>query len=215
MKTFHWMFHCAVAAILVVFQANGAVQVSPGPESEPQTGATPAVPAGATEKSVAFQVGAKFLTANSGGALDLSGMKIGSKQIFKMFDLNGGELADGDEVKIQYIPGKGSAGGSGDVSKSSFWMETPLGVRRSRPGESFKVKQVGTKYAFQNLKGKFVGQPGEEGNLSLVEKQEAALLVDIIDLSNGVPKAPKAPKAPKPEASEAAAPAPAEKAPAE
>lgn len=212
MNRFHCLFHCAAAAILVVFQANGAVQVSPGPEPEPQKEAPSAVqatPAGATERALAFQVGARFLTANSGGALDLSGTKIGSKQIFKLYDLNGGELADGDEVKIQYIPGKGG-GGQGDVSKSSFWTEIPEGIRRSHQGESFKLKQVGTKFAFQTLKGKFVSQPGEAGALSLVDKQEGALLVDVIDLSHGIPKAPKVPK---PEASEAAAPAPADSKP--
>jgi hypothetical protein len=211
MKTFHWMFHCAAAAVLVVFQANGAVQVSPEPEQQKEAApAAPAIPAGATEKSVAFQVGAKFLTANAGGYIDLSGAKIGSKQTFKLYDLNGGELADGDEVKIQYIPGKGSAGGQGDVSKSTFWTETPIdsktqpfGVKRSREGQPFKLKQVGTKYAFQNLKGKYVGQPGEEGSLALVDNPEAALLVDIIDVSHGVPKVHKT-KAAKPEASAAA-----------
>ena len=216
MKTFHWMFHCAATAILVVFQANGAVQVSPGPETEPQKEAASGAPAEATEKVVAFQVGAKFLTANSGGYLDLSGVKIGSKQTFKLYDLNGGELADGDEVKIQYVPGKGGATGQGDASKATFWTETPIdsttqpfGVKRSREGQPFKIKKVGTKYAFQNLKGKYVGQPGEEGSLSLVDNQEAALLVDIIDVSHGVPKVHKT-KAPKPEASATAAPAAAE-----
>ena len=147
------------------------------------------------------------------------------KAPFTLIDLNGGELADGDEVKIQYIPGKGT---TPDPSKSTFWTETPEGIQRKRQGESFKVKQVGTRHAFLTSKGKFLGQP-VEGALILVDKESDAMLVDIIDLTHGVPKAPKAPKvpkapkpeapkpeaatpeAPKPETNETAAPAPAEK----
>jgi hypothetical protein len=38
----------------------------------------------------------------------VGGDKIGSKQIFTIIDLSGGNLGDGDEVKIQYIPGRGT-----------------------------------------------------------------------------------------------------------
>jgi hypothetical protein len=204
MKRSFWTFFSASVAILVALQANAAVQVSPGPEMEPQKEAPAAVqpkPAGATETPVAFQVGEKFITANSGGVLDMTGTKIGSKQGFTLFDLNGGELADGDEVKIQYIPGKG--GGNPDLSKATFWVELPEGIKRKREGDTFKLKQVGTKFAFVTSKGKFVGQPAG-GALTLVDKEQDALLVDIIDLSHGKPKRPKAPKT---EPSETAAPA--------
>ncbi|HUJ11246.1 MAG TPA: hypothetical protein VL171_14595 [Verrucomicrobiae bacterium] len=187
------------SAVVLLFSlpARSAVQVMPRPESEPAKEpaqpAAPSKPAGAVDKPVAFEVDGKYLTADPGNALDLMGDKIGSKQGFTLVDVNGGELADGDEVRIQYIPGKGH-GRAGDPTKSSFWVETPEGIRRNREGGSFRIKQVGDKYAFQTDKGKFVGPPAAGGFLTLVDKQEGAMLVKIIDLSHGIPKKPKAPK---------------------
>ena len=212
MKTLHLISFATVAALLLAFQSQAAVQVTPEPEPVPQKGAPPAVqpiPAGATQKLVAFQVGEGYLTAASGGKLDVGVLKIGSKETFTLIDLNGGELADGDEVKIQYVPGKGK-GGQGDQTKSNFWLETPEGVTRTREGSSFKIQHLGgSKFVFQTLKGKFVGRPAAGGVLGIVDKQDGALIVDLIDLSQGIPKRPKAPKPAEPTVT--AAPAPAEK----
>src|SRR5690349_5628846 len=46
----------------------------------------------------------KYITANTGGVLDATGLKIGSKQIFTLVDVDGHDLQDGDEVKIRYTP---------------------------------------------------------------------------------------------------------------
>lgn len=216
MKRSYWTLLTATVMILLALQARAAVQVSPEPGQEPEKQAPPAVqpvPVGATEKLVAFKVGEVYLTASSGGHLDLGVKKIGSKESFTLIDLNGGELADGDEVRIQYVPGKGSGGGPGDLTKASFWVETPEGVTRKRQGDSFKIQHLGgSKFVFQTLKGKFVGRPAEGSVLGLADKQEDALIVDIIDLSHGVPKPPKAPKPAEP--TQAAAPAPADSKPA-
>ena len=198
----------ALTTICLFAQTQAAVQVSPPPESETEKPAAPQpTPAGAVEKPVAFQVGDKFLSSTTGGGIAASGDKIGSREGFTLIDLNGGEWADGDEVKVEYIPGKGKGlVNKGDVTKASFWTETADGVRRSHQGDTFKLKKMGAKYAFQTSKGKFVGPP-QGYNLTVVDKPDVALLVDIIDLSGGIPKAPKHPKAE--ESSDSAAPTPA------
>jgi hypothetical protein len=153
------------------------------------------------EKSVAFRTtDNKYVTTVTGGFLSLTGEKIGSKQMFTIVDLNGTDLADGDSVKIRYIPGKGT-----DQTKGSYWLETPEGIKRNSEGSVFKIKVVDTKYAFQALSGKFItGVVTAEGMLGVSDKQASALLLELVDLSSGIPKIPKQPKA---EAAPASAPA--------
>ena len=164
MKTTRLTVIVAITAFIAAFQLRAGVQVST---------------AQVKEKSVVLRVADKnFVTASSGGALDLSGVKVGSKQTFVLIDLNGGELADGDAIKIQYVP---NSGGKPDPSKASYWVETKEGIKRGKDGDSFKVKKVGDKYTLQTSGGKFVGSAGEEGVLTLTDKQEAALLVEVLD----------------------------------
>ena len=146
-----------------------------------------------TEQQVAFQAGeGKFITASPGNYLDLSGSKIGSKQTFTFVDLNGEQLADGDDVKIRYTP---NSGGAPDASKASYWMEVKEGVKRGKEGDVFKIKRVGTKYALLAPSGKFVGAPVAGGMLGVTDKEDAALVVELVDLSQGKPKAHKQPTA--------------------
>ena len=132
------------------------------------------------EKLVVLKVSDnKYVTANSPSyALDLTGTKIGSKQRFTIIDLNGGDLVDGDEVKIRYTP---NVGGKPDPSKASYWREVSEGVKRGPEAATFKLKKVGTKYVLQTSNGKFVGSPIEGGFLAVTDKQEDALLVEIVD----------------------------------
>jgi len=160
--------------MLAAVQLRAAVRVSP---AEPK------------EEVVALQVAEKrFITTNPGNSLDLSGSKIGSKQTFTIIDLNGEELADGDEIKIRYTP---NSGGVPDPSKSSYWLEVKEGVKRGKQGDVFKVKRVGPKYALVAPSGKFVAEPVEGGLLGVSDKQDRALLVELIDLSQGIPKKSK------------------------
>jgi hypothetical protein len=157
------------------------------------------------EKLVAFRTAeGKYVTTATGGFLNLSGEKIGSKQKFTIVDLNGTDPADGDPVKIRYTPG------GGDVAKSTYWVETADGIKRNSAGSVFKIKLVDGKYAFQPPSGKFVtGTITADGMFSLADKQASALLLEIVDLSGGVPKTPKKSAAQAPAASAPAAPAPA------
>ncbi len=186
MRKTHLAFVTAAIAMLAAVQLRAGVRVS---SSQP------------TEKAVALLTADKrYVTASPEGALDLSGGKIGSKQTFTIIDLNGEDLADGDEVKIRYTP---NSGGKPDPSKSTYWREVKEGVKRGKEGDVFKVKRVDTKYAILAPSGKFVGGPVPDGLLAVMDKQEGALLVELVDLSQGIPKKPKQPAAEAP-----AAPAP-------
>jgi hypothetical protein len=179
MKTIEFTFLAASAVGLLSGSVHAAVKVA---GSEP------------SEKLVALVTAdKKYVTANSGGALDLSGTKVGSKQKFTLVDLNGGTLDDGDQVKIRYTP---NVGGKPDPSKDSYWHESAEGIRRSKQSDVFKVKLINGKYAFQTLAGKFLGKPAGSA-LSLTDKAEDALVVEIVELAGGsaTAKAPETPPA--------------------
>jgi hypothetical protein len=178
------------ATILAAAPLRAGVKVNSEPaDTSTQTIATATEPAtGAVEKRVALVTAEKkYLTANTGGALDLSGAKIGSKQIFTLIDLNGGELADGDEAKVRYTP---NTGGVPDPSKSSYWHVTSGGVKRSKDGDTFKIKKVEAKFMFQTADGKFLTGTVAEGVLTLSDKQDGALLVELVEMEASG-KAPK------------------------
>lgn len=155
----------------------GLLASSPLPAAVKVAGSEP------SEKLVALRTAdKKYVTANTGGTIDLSGSKVGSKQKFTLIDLNGGTLDDGDQVKIRYTP---NVGGAPDPSKSSYWHESSEGIRRSgKESDVFKLKRTDGQYAFQTLAGKFVGKPAG-GALSLTDKAEEALVVEIVDLAGG------------------------------
>jgi len=117
-------------------------------------------------------------------------MKIGSKAIFTIVDITGGALTDGHEVRIRYTP---NSNGTPDPSKSSYWREVKEGVKRGHDGDVFKIKRVDTKSALQTVSGNFVAGPIDGGLLGLTNKQDAAMLVEFVDLSSVKPGA-KIPK---------------------
>jgi hypothetical protein len=168
----------AALGILVAVPLQAGVKVTTAPEP--------------LEKSVAFRTADnKYIMTVTGGFLTVGGEKIGSKQTFTIVDLNGTDLLDGDPVKVRYTPG----GLKGDKAKSNYWMETPDGIKRNSEGSVFKIKVVDTKYAFQTSSGKFMTGVEKEGMFSLSDKQGDALLLQLVDLSSGIPKTPKQSKA--------------------
>ena len=170
--------------ILVAVPLQAGVKVTVAPEP--------------VEKRVAFRTAEnKYITTQTGGFLNLSGEKIGSKQMFTLIDLNGSDLADGDPVKIRYTPGKAAAS---DQTKSSYWVEAAEGIKRSSEGSVFKIKLVETKYAFQAPSGKFMTGVVTTNVFGLSDKQANALLLELVDISSGVPKTPKPPAAQAPAA---------------
>jgi hypothetical protein len=139
-----------------------------------------------TEKAVAFRVlDDKYISTAPSNSLDCTGTKIGSKEKFTIVDLNGGDLTDGHQVRIRYTPN--------DPTKSSYWREIKEGVKRGKDGDTFTIKRVDTKCALQTVSGKFVAAPVAGGLLGVVEKQDGAMLMELVDLSSVVPgtKVPK------------------------
>ncbi len=168
MKQAHLRVLIAAATILSAVQLRAGVKVGAKEIKEWQ---------------VAFQtVDKKFILTEPGNLLDLRTGKIGSKQTFTVLDLNGEELADGDEVKIRYTP---NTGGAPDPSKASFWVEVKEGVKRARDGDVFTIRKVESKYAFQTPSGKFVAGTVTDGILAVTDKLAGALLVEILDVSGG------------------------------
>jgi hypothetical protein len=187
MKKAHVTFMTAAMVVMTAMPLRAAVRVDT---------------AEAKERTVAFRVGeTNYITTNPNNSLDLSGLKIGSKQTFILIDLNGGELTNGDRVRIRYVP---NTGGKPDPSKASFWVEVKGGVKRARDGDVFTVKQVDGKYVFQTPSGKFVGRPVLDGLLAATDKQEGALLVELFDPAT---KSAIPPPSDQPASKEVAAPA--------
>jgi hypothetical protein len=135
------------------------------------------------ETAVAFRIAAnKYISTNPSNSLGLVGGKIGSKQTFTIIDITGGNLQDGDEVRVRYTPHSKS----GAVTNPSYWVENSAGVRRGRDGDVFKLKRVDAKFALVTPTGKFVAAPISENALGVSAKQDGALLVEIIDVKSGV-----------------------------
>lgn len=166
----------ATLALLAAVQVRGAVKV----ETEVEEPADSKVaPAGPGERLVAFRtIGNRFITMGPTNALDLSGVKLGGRETFTLIDVTGGELADGHEVRIRYTARNG---------KNTYWLENRLGIRRGPNGDVFKIKRVGGKVALVTATGKFVAPPVIATALGVADKQEGALLVDILDVGTRAP----------------------------
>ena len=183
MKAIRTTLILTVLGILTALQSHGGVKVSDAEsDQQPPVAVEKEKPvAGPAERTVAMRLAdGSFVTASPNGTLDQSGVKIGSKQTFTIDDVNGGELADGDEVRIRYTP---NSGGVPDPAKATYWRLGKEGVIRKREGDTFKIKKVDSKYAFQTQDGKFVTGKVVDGALALSDKQESALVVEFVDVN--------------------------------
>lgn len=139
----------------------------------------------AVEKTVAFKTAeGKYITATPGAGYDLTGTKVGSRQTFNLVDENGGELADGDSVKVMTTDG------------AKGWKMKETELARGTP-VAFKIKKVNEKWAFQTRDGKFLGVAAS-GAVGAVDTAETALQLEVV---------PATAPAKKPAASPAASPA--------
>jgi hypothetical protein len=154
-----------VAALVLV---TAAVQVPAGVKVET---------AEPIETLVAFRVAAnKYISTCPSNCLEIAMGKISSKEKFTIIDVSGGNLQDGDEVRVCYTPHTG---------KPSYWLESSAGVRRGHNGDVFKLKRVDAKFALVTPTGRFVASPVSENALGVSTKQDGALLVEIIDVKSG------------------------------
>jgi hypothetical protein len=145
------------------------------------------------EMTVAFQVAPnKYVSTAPSNSLAIVSGKPVSKKIFSIIDISGGDLKDGDRVRIRYTPHASKTETGAEPPRPNYWLENSAGVRRGHDGDVFTLKRVDTKFAFVTPTGKFVAAPTNEVALGVSAKQEGALLVDIIDVKTGasVIKAP-------------------------
>jgi hypothetical protein len=157
----------ALALVIVAVQLQAGVKVE---TAEP------------IETVVAFRIAAnKYICTSPSNALQIAVGKIGSKETFTIVDVTGGNLQDGDEVRVRYT----SHPKAGDVPKPSYWVENNAGIKRGHDGDVFKLKKVDTKFALVTPTGKFVAPPVSENALGVSAKQDGALFVEIIDVKSG------------------------------
>lgn len=130
----------------------------------------------AVEKTVAFKTAdGKYISAAPNSAVDLSGTKVGSRQVFVLVDTNGGELSDGDSVKIM------QAGGDlNDPSAKGLKVARDGAISRGASPNAFTLKKMDTKWAFQTPDGKFVGAT-PSGGVGTVDTPDTALQVELVE----------------------------------
>jgi hypothetical protein len=135
-----------------------------------------------------------YVTVRPSGGLDVSATTITEKQTFTLTDLNGGEVENGDQIRIKYTPGSVMADGTvldpGKV-KPSYWYETNGVVKRLATAPTsaciFKVVLRPDKtILLQAESGKFVADASSTDELKLVEKQEEAQSLQLVP--NPLPK---------------------------
>lgn len=140
--------------------------------------------ADATEKQVAFGVGTRYVSTVAQGGLDINGPEITDRQTFALIDMNGGELADGDEVRIRWAPAN---------TRATYWQETESFINRTgyKPDDActFRVKFADPAakdgaLVLQTASGKFVGS-GKNSRLVPVAAQNNAITLQMEEVEQG------------------------------
>lgn len=129
-----------------------------------------------TEKTYAFQLASgSFVTFVAGGGLDTSGKALTPKQVFAVADINGGEIEDGDKIKIRV--------------EASVWHEDKDGnkinrvaIKGSNESETiFKIKKKGKSLLLQTATGKFVTvDGGGAAALTTTDKEDMAAVFNLV-----------------------------------
>jgi uncharacterized Zn ribbon protein len=132
-----------------------------------------------TRYTVAFKLNnGKHLGMVANGGMDASATEISAKQIFQMIDLNGGQLANGDTLKIIF----------GEGSSQSQWHEDQENNRINRvPTRGakdeeciFKILVVGGKVLLQTPSGKFVATSEDGKSLITTDKKDDSSLLTAV-----------------------------------
>jgi beta-galactosidase len=151
-----------------------------------ETKPTVAKPTG--EKRVAFRISAekpnRYVTAVQNGGLTTKGATIAVNQTFLLIDLNGGELADGDSIHIQWAP---------IGSKPTYWGEGEGTVGRyggkPKDASTFKItlkekadKDAPKSIVLQTASGKFVSVPSKGAALATTDTEDKATTLEVVDV---------------------------------
>lgn len=133
---------------------------------------------------VAFQTGdgeaARYVGTSAQGGLNASGAKITPKQIFKMLDINGGSLSNGDKVKLAW--------------EASLWREDKEKGRVHRvPAKGapeaeclFVIRLKGKNILLETPSGRFVSSKADGPALLTTDKQDASSL--FVAIPNPTPQ---------------------------
>ncbi len=136
-------------------------------------------PIAATSYTVAF----KFKNGNYLGMIPQGGMGAGSKEItskeiFQMVDLNGGQLANGDTIKILFGDGQTQSQLHEDTEKNLIHRIPSRGAKDD--GCIFKILVVGSNVLLQTPSGKVVGMSTEGKSLTVTDKKDDTSLLTAI-----------------------------------
>ena len=137
------------------------------------------------EHLVRFQTAdGNYVLIGGGGFTYLGDKKEDHRQVFTLIDLNGGEIADGDEVHVRT-----DAGGS----KPTYWINGGENVWRGRKPEPVTIKKVKDQYMFHMGDQKFITESVDK-MLVLMDDEKFALKVKIIPAVAPATPEPEKPK---------------------
>ena len=145
------------------------------------------------EKTVALRNNAespaRYATAVPKGGLNVQGTEVGNRQVFILVDVNGGDLADGDDVQIKYSDGQ----------DSTYWNEGGEKISRVRGGTEksthFTVKKTDAGISLKAASGKFVTAPSKTDAPTLTDAAESAIVFEVVENPTVATKAPAEPTA--------------------
>lgn len=128
-------------------------------------------PTQSTNYTVAFKLNnGKHLGMVGGGKMDASSAEIGNNQIFQLIDLNGGQLSNGDTVKI--IFGQGPTQSQLHEDKDNGLINR-VPTRGAKDEECiFKILVVGKNILLQTPGGKFVATSEDGKSLITTDKKD-------------------------------------------
>ena len=139
-------------------------------------------------KNIAFLTPTQtYVSCVRGGVLGTKGKSVTEMETFKLVDANGGELADGDVVKIYTTAGSRE----GNVS---FWSEKADGsisrIRTEDTSVAFTVRKKDGGIILMTASGKFVSNTGSA--LATTDQESGAVIFKVVS----APEAPAVPTAP-------------------
>ena len=125
--------------------------------------------------SASYSVAFKFKNGNylgmiPQGGMDASAKEITPKQIFQMVDLNGGQLANGDSVKILFGEGQTQSQLHEDTEKNLIHRIPSKGAKDD--GCIFKIIVVGANVLLQTPSGKYVAGSADGKSLITTDKKD-------------------------------------------
>jgi Fascin domain len=136
-------------------------------------------PTASTVYTVAFKFNnGKHLGMVGGGKMDASSLKISNNQIFQMIDLNGGQLANGDSIKILFGDEKTRSQLREDTENNLIHRIPAKGAKDD--GCIFKILVVGQNVLLQTPSGKFIGTSEDGKSLIRTDKKDGTSLLTAV-----------------------------------